>query len=140
MGKCKFCGANGNGRNFNIYDGIGVLQKDVYICLDCFKTLTDLGVVACNFCGKAVPCVGKSESFHKVWQYIPSKKSFQLQNICKWAVAESLANKCPCCSGDVLCSEEVLTLLGKCPNCYQADLLFEQYCEHIEDLDALEHF
>lgn len=139
---CDFCtnASNSNLRKVTIYRGELQPPKICTVCQSCFEVLLHSGYGVCNFCGIGNPCIGKSEHFFKVWKYIPSTKSFELQNICKWGVAKGLAEKCPCCFRDILCSEEVLALLGKCPDCYLNDLLYEEYCDYIEDLDALEHF
>ena len=80
------------------------------------------------------------DCFLKIWQYNPKTNGFEVQNICKDVAETAHAKKCPCCTGRILCSEEVLAKLGKCPDCYLNDMLYEQYCDYIEDLDALEHF
>ena len=80
------------------------------------------------------------EQLLRIWQYVPLTNSFEVQDICKEVAETAHAKKCPCCNGKILCSEEVLEKLGKCPDCCLNDMLYEQYCDYIEDLDALEHF
>ena len=139
---CNFCPNTSNSKlqKVNIRLGESKPLKNCTVCQNCLEVLLRSGYSMCTFCGNGNPCFVRAKNLIKVWQYIPSTKSFELQNICKLAVEKGVAEKCPCCSRDILCSEEVLEKLGKCPDCYLNDLLYEEYCDYIEDLDALEHF
>ncbi len=139
---CKICNnpSESEFQNVTIRCGESKALKNCTICQKCLEVLLHSGYSLCTFCDNGNPCIVKPDHFVKAWQYVPSTNGFEVQNVCQLAVKKGYAQKCPCCSRDILCSEEVLALLGECPDCYQADLLYKQYYDYIEDLDALEHF